>query len=250
MTHNTLIIKAGLAAALTLINIVPTRAQSDQFGFAVSGEVKKKLASGLDATFEGELRTTDAFGAVERWSLSPGLSYRFTPWLKADAAYTYIYRRVEGETTRKGNYVPAYWSPRHRFTASLTGSVKLGRFELSLRERYQFTHRRALSVPKYDGDDGSRKDDEQVSAKNEHMLRSRAEVAYDIRRSPFTPYASVETYNDLAGSLSLDKTRFTLGTEIKLAKRHTLDVYYRFQDHADDDEANGHLVGVGYKFKF
>lgn len=242
--------RSALAACLLLLPLTSVHAQSDHLGFGTSTEVKTRVAKGLDLSLEGELRTTDGFSAVERWAVSPGVSYRFTPWLKADAAYTYIYRRVEGETTRKGNYVPAYWSPRHRFTASLTGSVQWGRLELSLRERYQYTHRKALSVPKYDGDDGSRKNDEEVRAKDEHLLRSRLQLAWDIRRSPFTPYASVEFYNAPGDGFALDKTRYTLGTEFKLNKRHSFELYYRFQDHADDDESNGHLIGVGYQFKF
>ena len=28
------------------------------------------------------------------------------------------------------------------------------------------------------------------------------------------------------------------------------DFYYLYQNHADDDEANGHVIGAGYTFKF
>lgn len=48
----------------------------------------------------------------------------------------------------------------------------------------------------------------------------------------------------------MKKTRWTVGTEYKINKKHSFDLYYRYQDHEDDDETNGHVLGVGYKFKF
>lgn len=226
------------------------RAQNSDFGVWSSLEVQKKILPGFDASLEGELRTRDGLKNVERWVVSPSLSYRLWPFLKADVGYTYIYKRQPFEWTKKGNYIPAYWSPRHRFTVSLTGSYTWNRLEFSLRERYQFTHRKALSVPKYDGDTGKRKSDEEISAKNRSMWRSRLQVAWNIRRSPFTPYASCELYHDITNGWALDKTRWTVGTEYKLKKNHVFDLFYRYQDNADDDEAGGHALGVGYKFKF
>ena len=45
-----------------------------------------------------------------------------------------------------------------------------------------------------------------------------------------------------------------VGTDIKLAKQHALDVYYRFQDQRHVDESDYdpdmHYLGVSYKFKF
>lgn len=224
--------------------------QDNDFGVWTSAEVKKNIVSSLDASLEGEFRSRDGVSSVERWSISPSLSYRLFPFLKADIGYTYIYKRAEAETTKKGNYIPAYWSPRHRFTASLTGSYTWNRLEFSLRERYQLTHRVGLSVPKYDGDDGSRKADEEISAKNSQVLRSRLQVAWNIRKSAFSPYASCELYNGLTNGGALEKTRWTLGTSYKISKQHAFELYYRYQNHADEDEANGHILGIGYKFKF
>ena len=49
---------------------------------------------------------------------------------------------------------------------------------------------------------------------------------------------------------AFQKLRWTLGTEWKLSKKHALDFYYLYQNKADDDEANGHVIGAGYSFKF
>ena len=227
------------------------QAQSDDFGVWTSAEVKKKLFNGFNASLEGEFRTRDGINNVERWSVSAGVDYRLTTWLKADAGYTLIYKNQPAEFTKKGNLVVGYWSPRHRMNLSLTGSLKWNRLEFSLRERYQYTYRPSQSIAKYDGDDLSKqKDDEVKRGKCENMLRSRMMVEWNIRKSPFTPYVSCELYHSMNDNWSLSKTRWTAGTEYKINKKHSLELYYRYQDHSDDDESNGHVIGAGYTFKF
>ena len=61
--------------------LVQARA-SDDFGFWGSVSAEKKLYKGLGASFEGEFRSRDNVRTVERWSVSAGLSYKLTNWLK------------------------------------------------------------------------------------------------------------------------------------------------------------------------
>lgn len=224
-------------------------AQSDDFGIWTSAEVKKKILPGWDASLEGEFRTRDGLKTVERWSGAIATSYKVFHWLKASAGYTFIHYYHPMEVTKKGNYIPEYWQPRHRFNVSLTGKVGWQRFTFSLRERWQYTYRPSQSVPKFDGDDGSSKADEYINGKGKNVLRSRLQVAYNIRKCAFNPYASCEWSHSLSDG-AFEKTRWTLGTEWKLSKRHSLDFYYLYQNKADDDEANGHVIGAGYSFKF
>jgi len=48
--------------------------------------------------------------------------------------------------------------------------------------------------------------------------------------------------------------RYTVGTDIRLGKQHTLTAFYRFQDvrnvSADDYAPDMHYLGLGYKLKF
>ena len=133
---------------------------------------------------------------------------------------------------------------------SLTGKLNWQRFEFSLRERYQYTYRTSQLVSKYDGDDGSQKADEEITGKGKNVLRSRLQAEWNIKKSRFAPYASCELYHSMSDSWALDKTRWTLGTGYKINKKNSLDFFYRYQNHADDDETNGHVVGAGYTFKF
>ena len=225
-------------------------AGDDDFCIWTSFDVRTKVVGKLDAVGELEFRTQDGFGDVERLAGTLGLSYKPFSYLKADLGYSYIHRHVLSETTQKGNIVDDYWSPRHRIFVSLTGSYKWNRLKFSLRERYQFTQRTATSAAKYDGDDGSRKDDEEILAKSKNVLRSRLQIEWDIRNCSFTPYVSCELFNSLDEDCKLEKTRISVGTEYKFNKKNALDVFYRYQNQSDDDEPNGHVVGVGYSFRF
>lgn len=213
-----------------------------------SAEMKFGMAKGLSGYVEGEYRTADGMNGTERWAASAGLDYKLCRWLKMSAGYTYIHRHVESRMTKKGNVVADYWQPRHRASFALIGSYSWNRLTFSLRERYQYTYRTEQTVPKWDGDDGSAKADELVEASHRHVLRSRLKAEYNIRRSGFTPFASCELYNSLSG-FSYEKTRWTVGTDYKISRHHSVSVFYRYIDRSDDDDTNGHVIGVGYSFR-
>lgn len=233
-----------------VFSLASSYAQSDDdFGFWTSVGVKKELVSNLDAEAEAEFRTRDGFGDVDRWTIGAGLDYKLFSFLKADAGYKYIRNHHDNETTKKGNYIPSYWQNKHRAYFSLTGKVKWDRLEFSLRERYQYTYRSALSVPKYD-DEGDRKSDEEITGKGKSVLRSRFEVEWDIRKSSFTPYVSIEMYNSISDSWDHEKMRYMVGSKYKINKKNSLNIFYLYQDESDDDEASGHAIGIGYTYKF
>ena len=74
--------------------LVQARA-SDDFGFWGSVSAEKKLYKGLGASFEGEFRSRDNVRTVERWSVSAGLSYKLTNWLKISSDYIFIHLLAE-----------------------------------------------------------------------------------------------------------------------------------------------------------
>lgn len=269
-------------------------AQSD-FGVWTSVEGSTKLNKKLELSLEGEYRTQDMSAMTERVSGAVNLSFKdknFLPFLKADVGYTYMYMQYMGETEIKyrtddednyelddeGNMIPkhmnvdaAYWTARHRATASLTGSYKLGRFKFSLRERYQYTYRMAAECvrerwyydpfhtitggPEYFLDTDPESEDysymtDEKKAKSDHKLRTRLQVSYDIKKCPFEPFAEIEIYNELDNAFALDKVRYSVGTEYKINKQNKLKIYYRYQDYADIDEVSGHVLGLGYAFEF
>lgn len=235
----------------TLLNIltIAVWAQSDDFGVWTNLDFKKKLFNGFDITAGGEFRTEDNSRKVERWGAEIGFDYVFSKGLKAEAGYNFIYNHILERTTSKGNIVSAYWTPRHRGYASLTADIDFGRFNLSLRERYQYTYRPERSVSKYSSS-GTQKDDEIIIGKSKSVIRTRPMIKYNIKRSGFKPYLSFELYNSINDNFSTDKTKLRVGTQYKLNKRHSFDFYYLFMNHSDDDEPRGHVIGLGYTYTF
>lgn len=233
-----------LLLAILCMGMLSVQAQS----LWTSAEMKFGIVKDLSGFVDGEFRTSDGINGTERWSISTGMDYRLFRWLKMSAEYKYIHQHIESHMTKKGNIVSDYWQPRHRASFSLTGSYSWNRFTFSLRERYQYTYRTEQTVPKWDGDNGAMKADELIEATHKHILRSRIKVDYNIRKSGFTPFASCEMYNSLSG-FTYEKIRLTLGTDYKFNKHHSISAFYRYIDQKNDDDVNGHVIGVGYTFK-
>ncbi len=250
--------KRTLLISIATIVATATYAEKNDGGLWLSAGAEKKISKKAEIGIDADFRTRNDFKTVDRWSAGISGSYKITKWLKADAGYTLLYyNRQEkltthdntlSEETLYNNWRPSYWAVAHRFNASLTGSVKFGNIGLSLRERWQYTSRPATTTERYDFDNETW-EETTVGSKDKHLLRSRLQVEYDKKKSMFKPYANAELYN----AMSLEKVRFTVGTDIKVNKHHAFDVFYRLQltnDKESDNEPNCHYIGAGYTYKF
>lgn len=245
--------KRLLASALMLIMATGIFAQGDDFGIWTSLGVEKDINKKWSIGAETEYRMRNDARTADRWSLGVDASYKITKWLKASAGYTLLYDNNRedisyNEDGSYNNWRPSYWGMRHRFNVSATGSVKAGRFKFSLRERWQYTYRQEKTVQRYDFDN-EWWEDKLRQGKSKHLLRSRLKIDYDIQKCKVDPYLEVELFN---GS-TLEKMRYTAGADWKIKKKHTINFFYRYQTiHGKDEdmEANRHILGVGYNFKF
>ncbi len=243
-----------LSTAMLLCLSLPAAAQSEG-GLVAGAEAEKKLSKEWSIGLEADLRTRNDFKTLDRWGFGLGASYKINKYLKADAGYKlldYNFReKVSYKTSGDLNHWrPSYWGVKHRFHAGLTGSYKFSSgIKVSLRERWQYSYRPEKTVSRWDFDEETW-EDKARAAKAKNQLRSRLEVSYDRKRALFTPFASVELYN----AWSIEKIRYTVGADIRLTKRHTLEAFYRFQNmknvDEDDYDPDMHFLGVGYKFKF
>ena len=236
-------------------------AQSDDFGIYSTLSVEKKIDKKASVGVEAEMRTRENLSTFDRWSIGVDGSYKLTKWLKASAGYTLLYDNNEKTTyktkilndveTKVPNKYVKYWGIRHRFNVSLTGNVDLGDFNVSLRERWQYTYRPEHTVSErwsyldqaYDGKAKT------YSGKGKNVLRSRLQLEYDKKGLPVTPYVNAELFN----AWSLQKVRYHIGLDWKLSKQHSIGAFYRYQhiqNDDDDNEPNIHMIGIGYKFKF
>jgi len=242
-----------IAALLLLITIlIPTSLHADDAGLVVSAEASYKISKKWNAGFETEFRSRNNFRTADRVSLGPSLSYKVLPWLKASVSYNLLIDNNREKITYQddevsyNNWRPSYWGLRHRFNVSLTASYKIQRVELSLRERWQYTYRPSKMIDNFDFDEGIWEDHE-VRGKGKNVLRSRLQLEWDIPKCKFDPYASVEFHT----TRDLEKTRFIVGVNHSIKKKHNFNLYYRYQlSGSSSDEPNIHLLGLGYTFKF
>lgn len=260
-----------LLAAFILVPAFSASAQSedDEFGVWATLEASKKINKKLKLDFEAELRTIEGVGDIERVSIGAGASYKPVKWLKASAGYIFMYNQnLESKSIKdvideengicNYNIDHAYWTERHRFHVSLSGDYKIGRVELSLRERVQYTRTNSATTDetKYRweytdpvqgiGQYTTETAPEFKETKENTTLRSRLSAKWDIPKCKVTPFASIELYTRLDEWKGCDKLRYRAGASYKINKDNEISLFYLYQDANDDDEPKGHAIGIGY----
>ena len=245
--------KQLIASLLLLLcsTLTPTLSHADDAGLVATVEASHKFTKKVSAGLEVEFRSRNDFRTADRVSVGGDVSYKLLPWLKASAGYCLLIDNNRETLTYQddgvsyNNWRPGYWGLRHRFNVSLTGSYKVRRVELSLRERWQYTYRPSAIVDNFDFDEAMWEDHE-VRGKGKNVLRSRLQLEWDIPKCKFDPYGSVEFHT----ARDLEKTRFIVGVDHTVKKKHDFKLYYRYQVSGSSDEPNIHMLGLGYTYKF
>ena len=236
----------------------PGIVNTNDFRGRVEGSFEWEPIKDLSLEAGVQLRLNNDLGSVDCFHTSLGAEYEVCKYL--DLGIDYIL--INGYDGAKSSWD----KPRHRLNANVTGSVKLGRIELSLRERLQTTFR-TDSVNRYE------------KADPEMILRSRLSATYNIRHSRWAPYVLFELHNTLNAPgvvnnykkevLTTDNyiTRYRAGVGVKFRanRNHRLDFYYYFDYDSSyniDYKGNSgklkgyllenemrHIFGISYKFK-
>lgn len=241
---------------LAIITLALTTSASAQTLLG-GAEFSTKLPKNFSVGAELEFRSTDWFADASQWSAEASLGYKPVKPLKISAAYKFIQQHnPAGETNGKKKAYPAYWDAKHRVSISATASLKIQKFELSLRERYQYTYRPSHLIPFLDPEDGNRT----INAKSYHILRSRLQAEFKPRKkSPWKPYVSFELYTRLKtlnhteatteSARFYDKWRIAAGTSYKINKHNALELFYRYTRSSDADENDApHTIALVYSF--
>lgn len=257
------------------------QAQKDDFGMDFSLGVEKKIKKGMKFSLEGNARTQENTRKIDRWDVGASFDmklYNTTSFdVKGFIGWEYMWVNNLAECNPKYNvntyndpvkglYTQLdyegynlkhqYWRNRHRTSAGFAATYTPNkRWEFSLKETFQYSHfcKASTTTDKYRFNESDilyvksseRKD---YQPKDRVVLRSKLTVQHDLKNCPLDPYASVDYGCGL--NYNASKWKFTGGTDIKLDKQNKIDVFYRYQTENDDDEPNGHLIGVGYKYKF
>lgn len=262
-----------------------TASLSAQSNWGLRGNVgvEKKIGKGFNAGLEANYYQTDNFRNTDRWSVGASVSKRLyrneakTFNVKATLGYKYMNVYHDWSTKYKDdadgvenrldpqyyisngydfNLNNAYVDTRHRVTASLQAAWEVGRFKISLRESYQYTHTDSAEYTK----DKYRVDSQnQWTVKTEldgkspsdsRKLRSRISVDYNIPHWKYDPFVSYEMFNGIDKGFRTEKSRITAGVEFSFNKMHNFEVAYMWQNQHDDDEPAGSFICLSYKFDF
>lgn len=217
------------------------RAQSSDdvdFGLWVSAEVSYKVHPKFEISLSEELRTANNVREIDQLKTSLGFGSKINKYFKV--GFGYIMKNYRNTNLSNG------WEFRHRYYVYVRGNYKVARINFSLREYLQGTHRIGVSA----------------RVNPEFYSKTRFMIEYDIRKSRFTPYAAVEVYaalNDpqLKGWDAFDRIRYSVGTEFKIDKHNSLDVFARFTTTRDwkpkrevFEVENKAIVSIGYAYSF
>ncbi len=278
--------KKYLLAVFILVSI-PSIAQDfetkDDFGLDISLGAEKELLPDLELSVEGNIRTQEHSKRIERYLLGAELSYKFFNTKKFDmkvsGGYEYMWIQKMEETKFKGynyntfddggNLIPdysrydynineRYWRNRHRVSLGLSAVYSPNkRWSFQLKETVQYNYYCSedsinQTEWRWRGDDEDKLlpayDKKSVDSKERFVLRSKFTVEYNIKGIPLNPFASIDYGCGL--NYTANKWKYSIGADYTINKKHKFTLYYRFQTEDDDDEPNGHMLGLGYKIKF
>lgn len=106
---------------------------SPEVGARISVGMDKKIIKGLHVTLEEEIRFDNNFKSFDRFHTTLMLKYKVHKNIKLGLGYAFI---TPYSSTNK-----AFKNFRHRLMFDITGTLHLGRWNLSLKERFQWTYR-------------------------------------------------------------------------------------------------------------
>lgn len=172
-----------------------------------------RISPDLRIMSKAQVRTKDDFSKFERFFINSGVGYKVLPRLELRAVVAY-HRR----SSSKGEF------NAYRYHLGSEASWKRGGFRFQWRERFQHTF--ALN------------DDEM-------MIRSRLKFDYTVPATIFTPYFSVETFNDIESDDFFDanRIRYIPGLKMKLTDMYFMSVFYCRQD---DGTKKSNIAGVEF----
>ena len=179
-----------------------------EFGGRVSVSLDKRITRGLHVSLEEEVRLDQNFSAFDRFHTTLRMTYKVHPNVKLGVGYAMI--------NGYSSTAKAFKNARHRAMADVTGTLHLGEWNLSLRERFQLTHRT--------GDYNVYQ-----NPANELTLKSRVMIRYKNSYGVLSPYAYVELRNYLNAPV--------------IAAAYDGTTYYTLDDYSEEGEAGWFLAG-------
>ena len=201
--------------------------QNDDFGIWYGLNAESSLTKKLDIDVSAMIRTFNDASKIEQAFMEAGISYKFNKYLSVAGSYRII-NNLENNSE---------FHIRHKFFADVKGTLPIGNFSFSSRFRLQilkktFIEKESDKVPDYHG-------------------RIKLKLIYKIPRFPVNPYLSVESFIPLYRNSSrlIDKNRFTLGSDYKISKKHSVGLEYIFQRDFKPHISDINIISIGYTYR-
>lgn len=196
-------------------------AQIDDVGFwsqmTVAYHPVKKLA--LEIT--EEYRLEDHLSKIDLFRTRFAVDYQFNKYIALRSAYSLFQ-----------TYVADEWGFYQRVETEATGSLPIGNFTISLRERYMCYFYSDHDPVMY--------------------LRSRLKLAYQIGKTGLTPAISAEIHNYLNGDhdISTAKIYYRADLAYTFCGKHTFTLYSFLNVKNNDtwSDSQNLVLGVNYKY--
>lgn len=226
----------------------------DDFGMWYTVAAQKRMSKHWRTGMEVEYRTRDHARTSDQVGITLSMAYHINSNLKAEGGYKWIHDysgEVYVEADEEGlhpKWTAAHWRQRHRLFLGMEGSVNIGRLNLSLRERWQYTHRHSKDVKHYDFD-SEMWQLHTLEGDSKNLLRTRLKAEYDIAQCAVDPQVSAEFFN----AWRTEKIRLSAGVGFKLNNQHEVQLFYRYQINRPRntiDRYNEHIINLGYLFRF
>lgn len=219
-----------LPILVTLLSLLfaPCTASGNDFRTRHSVEIEKSIGGNAAVSADYELRTKNDASTIDSHRFTAGASYKLSQYLSLGAFYSFI---------GKFNSSSEMKNIHHRFFGEVTGRLPFGKWELSLRERVQYTRMTEASGG----------DDNPLCLME---LKSRLKLSYNGFGS-LSPYAATEVRNSIGRNAAFNRVRWTLGSEWSLGEHSAIDVYMHFDEVLSSGSWTSHTtLAMAYKFLF
>lgn len=207
-----------------------------------------KILKGLHLEAGEEVRFGGGLSSLGSTRTGLGLSYKYRKMVKFGVGYTLI-NPYKG-TDKAFNY------PRHRLSADITGYLPLGDFQLSLKERLQYTLRTgAFNV--YQNTPGALALKSKFTVKYKGWTTAEPYAAFELRTALNEPWGSTKGSQQTSKSgrayydytpegythLYNNRYRGDIGVELNFDKHHSLTPYVLL-DYCSDYEIDTNAEGT------
>ena len=274
-TYTIALVLAALIALPVSIKAQTDDKQAAEVGARVAVSVDKKLIKGLHLSLEEELRFDNNFKSFDRFHTTLAVKYKVHENVKLGLGFAMINSYSSTDA--------AFKNPRLRLFADVTGTLKLGNWNLSLKERFQATFRTG-NYNVYQNPVCALTLKSRLTVKYKGFKRAAPYAYFELRNYMNAPVISAASdgtaYYTLDGEDSGDagwfltgfnggyvnRYRGAIGVEVKIDKRNSLDFYFMgdyYTDKVVDANSDGTTLksytreygfmgnlGVSYQFSF